>query len=51
MQNELSERKAKWVTMLQEYDMEIQLMKLVRGQAVTHTIAKTVVETGPKVTV
>lgn len=31
IQNELGERQAKWVTLLQEYDMEIHPMKLVRG--------------------
>lgn len=31
MQNELGERRGKWVTIIQEYDIEIQPMKLVRG--------------------
>lgn len=39
MQNELGECRAKWVTMLQEYEIEIQPMKLVRGQGVTRTMA------------
>lgn len=47
LQNELGERRAKWVTMLQEYDIEIQPMKLVRKQGLTQTMA----EIGPELTV
>lgn len=43
MQNELGEHREKWVTMLQEYDIEIKLMNLVRGQGLTRTM----VEMGP----
>lgn len=32
MQNELSERLGKWMAILQEFDLEIQPMRLVRGQ-------------------
>lgn len=40
IKNELGERRAKWVTMLQEYDIEIQPIKLVRGQGLTRTMAE-----------
>lgn len=46
MQSELGERRAKCVTMLQEYDIEIQPMKLVRGRTLTRTMAEIV----PKIT-
>lgn len=51
MQNELGERREKWVTLLQEYDMEIQPMKLVRGKALTWMIAEMTAEEGPKLIV
>lgn len=40
MQNELGERRSKWVMMLREYDIKIQPMKLVRGQGLTKTMAE-----------
>jgi len=40
MQSELGERRGKWVTILQEFNIEIQPMKLVRGQALTKTMAE-----------
>lgn len=39
MQNELGEKRGKWVAIIQEYDVEIQPMKIVCGQALTQTIA------------
>lgn len=39
MQNELGERGGKWITTIQEYAIELQPMKLVRGQALTQTMA------------
>lgn len=39
MQNELGERRGKWVAIIQEFDIEIQPMKLVRGQALAQTLA------------
>ena len=41
MQNELGERRGKWMAIIQEYDMEIQPMKLVRGQALAQTLSTT----------
>lgn len=32
MQNEMGECRAKWMNMLQEYDIEIQPIQLVRGK-------------------
>ena len=32
MQNELGERRGKWMAILQEFDLKIQSMRLVRGQ-------------------
>lgn len=51
IQNEMGERRTKWVTLLQEYDMEIQPMKLVRGQELTQTIVETTAEVGPELIV
>ncbi|HEX4851449.1 MAG TPA: hypothetical protein VFV08_11615 [Puia sp.] len=39
MQNEPGEKRAKWITTLQEFDMEIIPAKLVRGQVLVQTIA------------
>ena len=32
IQKELGEERANWITALQEYDLEIELAKIVRGQ-------------------
>lgn len=40
MQNELGERREKWVTLQQEYDMEIHPMKLIWGKSLTHKIVE-----------
>ncbi|XP_057863203.1 uncharacterized protein LOC131071404 [Cryptomeria japonica] len=37
--NELGERRGKWIATIQEYDIEIQPMRLVRGQALAQTLA------------
>lgn len=39
IQNELGERRGKWIASIQEYDIEIQPMKLVRGQQLAQTMA------------
>ena len=39
MQNELGEGQGKWMMILQEFDLEIQTMKLVRGQGLSKMIA------------
>ena len=39
MQNELGERRGKWTAILQEFDLEIQSMRLVRGQGLSKMIA------------
>lgn len=39
MQNELGEKQGKWVSTIQDYDIELQPMKLVWGQALTQTMA------------
>lgn len=36
--NELGERRGKWMEILQEFDLEIQPMKLVRGQGLSRMI-------------
>ena len=41
MQNELGERRGKWMVVIQEYDMKIQPMKLVQGQALAQTLSTT----------
>ena len=41
MQNELGERRGKWMAILQEFDLEIQPMKLVRGQGLAKLISHT----------
>ena len=38
MHNELGERRGKWMAILQEFDLEIQPMKLVRGKGLTKMI-------------
>lgn len=35
MQNELDERRGKWMAILQEFDLELQPMKSVRGQGLS----------------
>ena len=39
MQNEPGERRGKWMAILQEFDLEIQSMRLVRGQGLSKMIA------------
>ena len=39
MQNELGERRGKWVAILQEFNLKIQSMRLVRGQGLSKMIA------------
>ena len=39
MQKELVERRGKWMVILQEFDIEIQLMKLVRGKGLAKLIS------------
>ena len=38
MQNKLDERQGKWMAILQEFDLEIQSMRLVRGQGLSKMI-------------
>ena len=38
MQNELGERREKWMAILQEFDLKIQSMRLVRGQGLSKMI-------------
>lgn len=38
-QHELGEKRGNWVSALQEYDLLIQPMKIVRGQGLTQTLA------------
>lgn len=40
MKNELGERRGKWMVILQEFYLEIQPMKLVRGQGLTKMIVE-----------
>jgi hypothetical protein len=44
MQNELGKRQGKWMEILQEFDLEIQPMKLVRGQGLSKMIADNQIE-------
>ena len=39
MQNELGERSGKWMAILQEFDLKIQSMRLVRGKGFSKIIA------------
>ena len=39
MQNELGESRGKWMAILQEFNLEIQSMRLVRGQGLSMLIA------------
>lgn len=39
MQMEVGEKRANWVTALQEYDVEIRPAKIVRGQGVCKMLA------------
>lgn len=39
MQREVGEKKANWETTLQEYDVEIKLAKIVRGQGFCRMLA------------
>jgi len=41
MQRELGEKRENWVTTLQEYDIEIRLAKIVRGQGFCRMLAGT----------
>lgn len=38
MQNELGKRRGKWMAILQEFDLKIQSMRLVRGQGLSKMI-------------
>ncbi|GLJ23908.1 hypothetical protein SUGI_0454280 [Cryptomeria japonica] len=39
MQSELGEHRGKWMAILQEFDLEMHPMKLVRGQGFSHAMA------------
>ena len=41
MQNELGERRGKWMAILQEFYVEVQPMKLVRGKGLVKLISHT----------
>lgn len=40
MQNEIGDRRAKWITILQQFDIDIMPMELVRGKGIVQAIAK-----------